>query len=126
MIPLRTFPGKDRHNNRYGPGQWRDLHRLGRLHDPAIYYAFDPDGAEETADLTWKLEGPDRSLAQQLSKARLEDRQAAAYRPRSPSSKAPDWEMPRGKERSSSNNNVYEVTLVVTDANKRSEGTSCP
>ena len=25
--------------------------------------------------------------------------------------------MPRGKARSSSNNNVYEVTLVVTDAN---------
>ena len=30
---------------------------------------------------------------------------------------APDWEMPRDKARSSSNNNVYEVTLVVTDAN---------
>ena len=84
-------------------------------HDPAIYYAFDPDGAEETADLTWKLEGPDRAWLKIIKGAA--DTESGGLPATLSFSKAPDWEMPRGKERSSSNNNVYEVTLVVTDAN---------
>ena len=82
--------------------------------DPAIYFAMDPDGASETADLTWSLEGPDKDWFK-ITKDAVD---ADSGLPATLSFKAaPDWEMPRGKARSSSNNNVYEVTLVVTDAN---------
>ena len=84
--------------------------------DPAIYFAFDPDGAEETADLTWSLEGPDWTSFILTQGAAPEDANGG-LRVRLAFGLSPDWEMPRGKERSSSNNNVYEVTLVVTDAN---------
>ena len=87
----------------------------GGIADPAIYFAMDPDGGGETTALTWSLEGPDKDWLT-INKGALEDtngglRGTLAFK------KAPDWEMPRDKARSSSNNNVYEVTLVVTDAN---------
>ena len=83
--------------------------------DPAIYYAMDLDGASETADLTWSLEGPRPVTGFNIPKGTPDEVNGL---PATLAFKvAPDWEMPRGKERSSSNNNVYEVTLVVTDAN---------
>ena len=82
--------------------------------DPAIYFAMDPDGTDETADLDWSLEGPDKGWLKITPGAPDGTNglpATLAFK------KAPDWEMPRDKARSSSNNNVYEVTLVVTDAN---------
>ena len=84
--------------------------------DPAIYFAMDPDGAEETADLTWSREGPDSAWFT-VTQGTLVEAANGGLRVTLAFGVAPDWEMPRGKERSSSNNNVYEVTLVVTDAN---------
>ena len=82
--------------------------------DPAIYYATDPDD-DETAGLVWTLEGPDKDW---LKITKGDDVEGEAGLPATLSFKAaPDWEMPRGKARSNSNNNVYEVTLVVTDQN---------
>ena len=82
--------------------------------DPAIYFAMDPDEGE-TADLTWSLEGPDSAWLK-IAKGALETANGG-LRATLAFGRPPDWEMPRGKARSSSNNNVYEVTLVVTDAN---------
>ena len=88
--------------------------------DPAYYYAFDPDDGDtpdatgETADLVWSLEGPDKDWLI-ITKGAV-DSDAGLLATLS-FKKAPDWEMPRGKARSNSNNNVYEVTLVVTDQN---------
>ena len=81
--------------------------------DPAVYYAMDPDDGE-TEDLVWSLDGPDKDWFK-ITEGTLD---ATAGLPATLSFKAaPDWEMPRGKARSNSNNNVYEVTLVVTDQN---------
>ena len=80
------------------------------IDDPAIYYATDPD-ADETADLEWKLEGPDKDWLK-ITKGDVEDN--AGLSATLAFDEAPDWEMPRDKPRNNSNNNVYEVTLVVT------------
>ena len=82
--------------------------------DPAVYYATDPDGGPETADLDWSLEGPDKDWLKITTGAVEGD---AGLLATLSFEEAPDWEMPRGKARSNSNNNVYEVTLVVSDAN---------
>ena len=97
-----------------------DTPAMDSVRDPAVYYATDPDDGE-TADLVWTLEGPDKDWF---------DIDPGAFvlnltpQPGLPATllfardkEAPDWEMPRGKARSNSNNNVYEVTLVVTDQN---------
>ena len=84
--------------------------------DPAIYFAMDPDGGSETMDLTWSLEGPDKDWLKITQGDEVETANGG-LRATLAFEEAPDWEMPRDKARSSSNNNVYEVTLVVTDAN---------
>ena len=81
--------------------------------DPAVYYATDPDDGE-TGDLVWSLDGPDKDRFK-IPKDTLDD--DAGLPATLAFKEAPDWEMPRGKARSNSNNNVYEVTLVVTDQN---------
>ena len=83
--------------------------------DSAIYFAMDPDGDEETGDLVWSLEGPDEDWFT-ITPGAFEEANGG-LRATLAFEEAPDWEMPRDKARSSSNNNVYEVTLVVTDAN---------
>ena len=82
----------------------------------AVYYANDQDGSDETADLVWTLEGRDKDW---LTLSPATDYDITGYDERVLSfSKEPDFEMPRDKPfNRASNNNVYEVTLVVTDQN---------
>ena len=103
-------------------------------HDAAVYYASDQDGGTETAELAWSLEGDDGWLfyitdhaadhsdtfATGFDAATLSFKtkaQLAATHPTSPVladyPNFPDFENARDKNM----DNVYEVTLVVTDQN---------
>ena len=76
--------------------------------DPAVYTGSDVDAADEDADLTWLLSGAD------ASKFSIPETGAT----RTLSFKAnPDYESPGD----SGGDNVYEVTLVVTDSKGNSD-----
>ena len=114
---------KDRHGPRYPDHMAVRLYTgnpVTAYSDPAVYYATDPDDAE-TADLVWTLEGPDKDWfdidQRRFRSGHSPTRLLPATLLFARDKEAPDWEMPRGKARSNSNNNVYEVTLVVTDQN---------
>ena len=104
-------------------------------HDAAVYYASDQDGGTETAELAWSLEGDDGWLFYITDHAAADDsgtsitgfdaatlsfktkEQLKKTHPKSPVlddyPNFPDFENARDKNR----DNVYEVTLVVTDQN---------
>ena len=91
-------------------------------YDPAYYYATDPD-ADETQDLVWSLEGPDKDWLE-VTEGTFDA--TTGLRTTLSFEEDPDWEMPRGKARSNSNNNVYEVSRWWSPTRTAACGASCP
>ena len=78
---------------------------------PADYTASDPDAADPVADLKWTLSGAD------ASKFSITDTGGAMRTLSFKEAETPDYESPGD----SGGNNVYEVTVVVTDSKGNSD-----